>query len=192
MDQKVFKAYWVPLTNSEGFPQTDIIDLIWERSSVLTSKQLPGGTVGKTFIFILAKEIDLLASSVQKSEKSSMFGRLMLQKDPKVKKTADIRRTVLRRLKLWEEEKFEELIQEAENCERKLGKSVGKNMTDDNTHLIFSRLILQGKLREATRFVTQRGEKTGILLPEDDDGKDNKVSTERIRIKTSTTSRSKS
>ena len=93
-----------------------------------------------------------------------MFGRLMLQKDPKVKKTADIRRTVLRRLKLWEEEKFEELIQEAENCERKLGKSVGKNMTDDNAHLIFSRLILQGKLHEfeATRVVTQRGEKTSV------------------------------
>ena len=88
VDQKMVKAYGVTLTNSEGSVRTDSIDLIWERSSILTSKlyQLPGGTVGKRFVFILAKEIDLLASSGQKSEKSSMLGRLMLQKDPKVKK----------------------------------------------------------------------------------------------------------
>ena len=41
------------------------------------------------------------------------------------------------------------LIQEAENCESKLGKPIEKNMTDDNAHLIFSRLILQGKIHEA-------------------------------------------
>jgi hypothetical protein len=78
-------------------------------------------------------------------------------------------------LKLWDDERFEELITEAEICERKRGKSVNQNMTDSDAHLVFSRLILQGKIREATRFITQRGEKTGILRPEDTDGKGNMV-----------------
>ena len=30
VDQKMFKAYGVTLTNSEGSPRTTIIDLIWE------------------------------------------------------------------------------------------------------------------------------------------------------------------
>ena len=61
---------------------------------------------------------------------------------------------------LCEATKFEELIQEAEQCDKKLGRSSGKNMTDESAHLVSSRLILQGKLREATRFITQRGEKS--------------------------------
>ena len=48
-------------------------------------------------------------------------------------------------------------------------------MTDESAHVVFSRLILQGKLREATRFITQRGEKPCVLKPDDDDGKGNTV-----------------
>ena len=88
-----------------------------------------------------------------------MFGRLILQKENKVRKSADIRRCVIRRIKLWEEDKLEELIQEAELCERKLGKSMGENMSDDTADKVFNTLILQGKIREATRFITQRGKK---------------------------------
>ena len=88
-----------------------------------------------------------------------MFGRLILQKENKVIKSADIRRCVIRRIKLWEEDKLEELIQEAELCERKLGKSMGENMSDDTADKVFNTLILQGKIREATRFITQRGGK---------------------------------
>ena len=85
-----------------------------------------------------------------------MFGRLILQKDKKIKKTADIKRLVLRRLDLWEQTRFEELIQEAEQCEKKLGKSFSKNITDESAHLVFSRLILQGKLRSYEIYYSER------------------------------------
>ena len=39
---------------------------------------------------------------------------------------------------LWEATKFEELIQEANNVIKKLGRSSGKNMTDESAHLVFS------------------------------------------------------
>ena len=88
--------------------------------------RIPGGSVGRRFTSLLVKEILLLAQAKEKSERCSVFGRLILQKDNKIKKTADIKRLVLRRLDLWEQTRFEELIQEAEQCEKKLGKSFSK------------------------------------------------------------------
>ena len=48
-------------------------------------------------------------------------------------------------------------------------------MTDESAHLVFSRLILQGKLREAARFISQRGEKSSVLKPDNDGSKGNTV-----------------
>ena len=176
-DSKMKTAIGVKLLNSEGIPRTERMELIWERSVHLTSAlyRIPGGSIGRRFTSLMAKEIQLLAQAKEKSERSSIFGRLLLQKDKQIKKTADIKRLISRRMDLWEAPKFEELIQEAEQCDKKLGRSSGKNMTDESAHLVFSRLILQGKLREATRFITQRGEKSCVLKPDDDDGKGNTV-----------------
>jgi hypothetical protein len=68
---------------------------------------------------------------------------------------------------MWEEGLFEQLIQEANACDRKLGTSVGRNMTDIEAFKVFTRLILLGKVREATRFITDRGCKGQILKPYD-------------------------
>jgi hypothetical protein len=177
VDKKMIEAFGHTLSGPDSGVPSGRLENIWYRAVKLSSKlyRLPGGSVGRKFVGILANEIDLLASAINKSERCSMFGRLILQKENKVRKSADIRRCVIRRIKLWEEDKLEELIQEAELCERKLGKSMGENMSDDTADKVFNTLILQGKIREATRFITQRGEKTAILKPDDDDGKGNKV-----------------
>ena len=56
-----------------------------------------------------------------------------------------------RRLSLWENGKFLELIAEAENCNRKLPKSYG-NISDEQACKTFSRLVMSGKIREVCRF----------------------------------------
>jgi len=61
----------------------------------------------------------------------------MLQRDKNVKKAPDIRRMLDRRLSLWENGKFLELIAEAENCNRKLSKSSG-NISDEQAYKTFS------------------------------------------------------
>ena len=58
---------------------------------------------------------------------------------------------------MWEDGLFEELIHEAELCDKKLGKSVDANISDEQAIKIFTRLILLGKVREAARFITERG-----------------------------------
>ena len=81
--------------------------------------RVPGGSVGREFASLLAHEYDLLSLSQQKSEKPSMFGKWILQKDKNLRKSPDIRRLVKRRMNMWKNDLLEALIQEAELCEKK-------------------------------------------------------------------------
>ena len=137
--------------------------------------RLPGGIVGREFTNLLADEYDLLASAKNTSERVSMFGKLILQKDKNIRKSPDIKRLLKRRMQMWRDNLFEQLILEAELCDKKLPKSISK-MDDDEAILNFSRLVLLGILRQAVRFLTDRAENGGILQPDDDAGKGNTAS----------------
>ena len=58
--------------------------------------RFPGCAVGHEFTLILASEYDLFTERSQKSEKPSLFGKLMLPNDKHIKNSADIRRLVKR------------------------------------------------------------------------------------------------
>ena len=64
----------------------------------------------------------------------------------------------------WKDDLLEELIQEAELCDKKMPKSVSK-MSEEKAIKVFSGMILQGKIRQALRFITDRSETGGILSP---------------------------
>ena len=70
---------------------------------------------------------------------------------------------------MWKDGLFFELIREAEQCDRNLPKSSGK-MNEEREAKNFSDLILQGRLREAVRFITDR-QGGGVMDPNDDAGK---------------------
>ena len=103
VDMKMKEAFGETLKNNSGSPLDGRVEKIWERSALLRGRvyRLPGGAVGREFTSILASEYDLLAEGSQKSEKPSMFGKLILQKDKHIKKSADIRRLVKRRMQMW-------------------------------------------------------------------------------------------
>ena len=165
------EAFGATLENSEGSPRTGRIEKIWERAALLRGRvyRLPGCSVGREFTSLIAIEFDSLAKGTQTSERASMAGKLILQKDKKVKKSSDIRRLVMRRIKMWKDDLLEELIQEAEACDRKPSTGVTK-MSADEAILVFSQLVLQGKIREAVHFLTNRSVSGGILKPNDDAG----------------------
>ena len=110
---------------------------------------LLGGAVGRYLTSILAKEIQALTAE-QKSEKSAMLSKLILQKDKKIVKSSNIRRLLRRRMKMWEEDLFDQLIEEAELCDRKFGRAVGENMSEDEAIKIFTRLIKFVKLHDTS------------------------------------------
>ena len=169
---KMFQAFGTTMLNSDGAPRLDLWDKIWERVIRLRGKQyrLPGGALGRQFASMYACEINSLAKGEKKSEIAVCFIPLMLQKDKSFSKTADIRRLISRRMRMWTDGLFETLIQEAEACDKKLPKN-GTNMTEDQAIKIFSRLMLEGKIRSATRFLTERTEGGGVMDPNESAGK---------------------
>jgi hypothetical protein len=51
----------------------------------------------------------------------------------------------------------------------------GNKMSNDKAAAVFSKLVLQGKIREAVRFITDRSENGGVLQPEGNAGKGKNV-----------------
>ena len=169
IDHKMIQAFGVPLLNSEGEWKNDMWEKIWKRTIALWAKlyTLPGGAIGRQFVSIFAAEVSSFAKGETKSEISICFPPLILQRDKNIVKTADIRRLISRRLQHWKDKRYLELISEAEECNRKLPLSQPK-ITEDKAIEIFTRLLLSGKIRAATRFITERMESGGLMLPEED------------------------
>jgi hypothetical protein len=167
-DIKMIQAFGVPLLNSDGSPRVDLWSSIWERMTRLKGRlySLPGGSVAKEFISLYNQEVSDFANGNKKSESFICFPTLILQKDRHIKKTKEIRVLLKRRMKMWQEGLFRELIKEAEDCDRKLPSSSGK-MSEDQEAKVFSSLMLQGRLREAVRFVTDR-QGGGVMSPDED------------------------
>jgi len=78
----------------------------------------------------------------------------MLNMVKDIKKTKDIRRLLTKRIQLWDDRKYDETIHEAEMCDKMLPKR-STNVSDDEAVKIFDRLVMQGKLRSACRFITE-------------------------------------
>ncbi|KAF6201996.1 hypothetical protein GE061_004392 [Apolygus lucorum] len=81
-----------------------------------------------------------------------------------VKVGTDIRRLLQKRMDLWNQEKYDDLVQEAMRCDRQM--PTAQKRDEDHKIRIFTRLVLQGKLRDATRWITDRSG-GGALRPED-------------------------
>lgn len=70
-----------------------------------------------------------------------------------IKNGANVIRLLKRRIGLWDNALFDELLQKAVRCGRQVKISYNK-LDDEQRVRILTRLVLQGKLREATRWIT--------------------------------------
>jgi hypothetical protein len=128
---------------------------------------LPGGAVGRHFVDCLADEVDKLTKGIMLSDRLLVFCAVVLQRDSSVRKACDIRRILTRRLSLWTDNQYDVLLQEAVRCDRQLckGPTVTKKPPNtDHIETIFTKLMLQGKVRDAIRWVTERST-GGVLNP---------------------------
>jgi hypothetical protein len=157
------------LVHSDGANKDQAWYKRWMRVINLHRQQymLPGGSIGREFIDLLAEEIDLLSKGQTKSEQLIVLTSVILQRDSCVRKACDIRRLLKRRILLWRGGNYEELVQEAERCDRQLRKVHKPNNNTEEDHLIrvFTKLMLGGKVREAVRWITAR-DRGGVLHPD--------------------------
>ncbi|KAI5742861.1 hypothetical protein M8J77_012006 [Diaphorina citri] len=163
LDELFIRGFGVPMTNSDGGNYTETWHVRWNCAVKLKGRQysLPQGAIGRQFVSQLTDEINTLASSNAPSEKVLFFCSTILQRDKMVTKGADIRRLLKKRLEMWNNGHFDELLHEAERCNRQM-KTGNGDVSEDHKVRIFTRLVLQGKLRDATRWITERGS-SGVL-----------------------------
>ena len=79
---------------------------------------VPGGNIARKYVDLLTKEVCRL-NQKEYSERLLVFSRLILQRDPMIKTTRDVRALIGRRLEDWENSKFKILLQEAKRCSQK-------------------------------------------------------------------------
>ena len=77
-----------------------------------------GGNIGRKYVDLLTKEVCRLNQN-ECSERLLVFSRLILQRDPMIKTTRDVRALIRRRLEDWANSKFNILLQEAKRCSQK-------------------------------------------------------------------------
>lgn len=166
--QLFIRGFGTPLLNSIGSEEYNEWHARWICAMKLNGKQyiLPQGSVGRLFVDILAKEIQAVPNGISSTEKIFIFCSTVLQKEKLIRNGSDIRRTLRKRMDMWNNNQYDELIQEAIRCDRQLKSTPKNKKNDDHKIRIFTRLVLQGKLREATRWITDRNG-GGVLMPDD-------------------------
>jgi len=91
-----------------------------------------------------------------------LFTALILQRKKSVYVGKDIRELLKRRMNMWEDGKFQSLMKEAKKCDAQFPQKFGDKEDLDVVFRTFNRLMLLGKVRQATRYLTQRCEPGGV------------------------------
>ena len=127
---------------------------------------VPSGKVGRLFISALTRELNGVIERSWNAEKFIVFSSVILQRSPDAKRARDIRRRIENRLEAWAQNKFDMLVQDTVRTSKSLISRKKRGMSEEQVSKTYTRLVLQGKLRSAVRFVTERDQ--GGLLDGDD------------------------
>ena len=125
---------------------------------------LPGGAVGRRYVDQLSKEVSHVSIGNYSSERVIVFSSVILQRDRSVRKGPDVRRVIGRRLDMWQDDKFDLLIQEAVRCDKSLVSK--RRITESHMSSVFTRLMLQGKVKSAVRWLSDYA-RGSVLSPMD-------------------------
>ncbi|KAF6207127.1 hypothetical protein GE061_018366 [Apolygus lucorum] len=131
--------------------------LRWKKIIKMQGKQyeLPQGPVGRQFVGLLTETVQSVVDGSRSSEGIFVLCATVLQRERQIKIGPDIRRLLLKRMDLWRKGCYDELIQEAIRCDRQLKNNKVDNNENEKAR-VFRRLVEKGKLREATRWATDR------------------------------------
>ena len=139
----------------------EFISLLVKRAyaQILTWKKniftLPRGKGGTDFIKELTRLVYLFVEQT-KWERIALslihiFISLMLQKPSQESKTRDHAKYLLSRLEKWQNGKLDEIIVEGKEIQKRMMRN--KPRTQESNLKAFTRLMLAGKIRQATKFI---------------------------------------
>ena len=164
----MLEAYGAPLCYSSTPAHSTEWTSRWHSVTQLSGRHydLPRGACGRKYVGQLNDEIRFLTNGTFPSERVLFFSAVILQRDKMVKRRCDVIRTLDRRMDLWSAGRFDSLLQEATRCDQLFKTHRRPPDQVEHTKRVFTRLMLQGKVRAATRWLTERS-KGSVLLPTD-------------------------
>ena len=167
IDMFMCKAYGAPLLSSAGPPNSSPLYHLWITVVHHGGRHysLPSGSVGRKHTDLLNQELQYFVSGSYCAEWVIVFSSLMLQRDRLVHKCCDIRRLLDCRMSLWIDNQYDVLLQEAICCDHSLRNSHRSSAVNHADHVtrVFTKLMLEGNVRAAVRWVTERGAGGGLL-----------------------------
>ena len=125
---------------------------------------LPRGACGHRYIDLLCNEVNLLIRDFFPSERIIIFSSVILQHDRSVRCLRDIKCVLKRRMDLWSDNNIDLLIQEPVRCDCTFKRPL-QSMNEEHVNKVFTRLMLQGKIRPAMPWLTSRA-KGHVLSPD--------------------------
>ena len=151
-------------------------DLTWHKHWLAVTKlsrrhyDLPRGPCGRRYIDLLSQKIQYLSQASFPLYRLIVYSSVVLQSDKSARTVSDIRLTLDQRIMMWKDRKYDLLVQEAIRCNRNFAspRNGRSNPSDNHNHVIkvFTRLMLQGKVRLAMRWLTDCS-KGHVLQPTD-------------------------
>ena len=124
------------IRNDPGTERLDVWFSRWEKAIRFAPCRydLPGGAVGRRFVYLSSQEVKLVGDQKEHSEQMVVFRMLMLQKEPLINKNADIRWLLTKRMDMWENCDIDVSMSEAIRCnesskiKRRMPQSKNKSM----------------------------------------------------------------
>ena len=131
----------------------------WKRNIFL----VPSGKVGKAFVSEITRLVRgyAEATALEGIALKAVVVILLLQKPHARSKSCDHVQHLSRRLDLWKNGDVQALIREGSTIQKRIKLGRGR-VDDDHIARIFSKLMLEGKVKSALRYVTDNV-KGGVL-----------------------------
>ena len=130
---------------------------------------LPSGKEGKEFIeeLIITLQHFIDKSACQSFSLTSFLIMipLLLQKPSKKSKTSENKEHLKRRLEMWRKGKLSELLSECELIQKRL--TSGSQSNKQHNQRVFTRLMLQGKVNSAMRWLSTKENGTPVEINEE-------------------------
>ena len=111
---------------------------------------------GKRFVGILSVELDGVRARKLNTERVIVFQSVILQRAQGVNNSTQIQKRILFQLDLWNCGVFDELVKDTYNSAMVYPVKARGSQTAEERHIIFSNLVLKGKLHEAVQLVCDR------------------------------------
>jgi hypothetical protein len=141
----------------------------------------PKGELGQRVVLMMAREFGGVHKRRWNSERALIFAVCVLRKSPGMIRSRNIKRRMERRLRLWTDGHYNALVQDIVG-EAMRGAGSGRGTVDEDIIARkYNLMVLDGKLRAAVHFATDRSGGR-VLLPQDSCTKTGRPGMEVLRL----------